>query len=261
MQPKTKKLLVLQFRNGDTKDHEVECFHDELSDYELDIYFESVIEGNLSPELIQDKDAVILGGSGDMFLTKGHGKDSWRQEVFSFIDLILKQNIPLLGICFGAQLITLHQGGEITNHEEYHETGTCEVFLKETSQRCDLFSQLPEKFKVQLGHKDTPIEEGEDMISLAYSEDAPIQAFKIQDKQAWGILFHPELNADRIRDRLKMLTDYLPGEDVEEGIMKEVDNEALGHQVLHKFLQTFIFDQKVEDNVQLSEVINQVSKK
>lgn len=244
MESQDKKMLVLQYRTDNTKDHEVQCFHEELGDYELDIIFEDATQRNLHRGLLEGVDAVVFGGSGEFFLTQGHGKGEWLEDSFDLIDHILEDNIPLLGICFGSQILTLHQGGKLTDSEEYREPGgTEEVFLNEKSQQCELFSQLPERFKVQLGHKDTPIESGEDMINLAYSNQAPIHAFTIREKPAWGVLFHPELNEERVKNRLTMLPSFLPGEDnLYSEIFDNVESGDLGHLILHRFLDTFIFD-------------------
>lgn len=232
----SKQLLVVQYRTDQSRDHEQSCLHEEFEDYELEINFADAIEDELHTGMLEDKDAVILGGSGEFFLTKGHGEGVWLDNSFEFIDDAVDYDIPVLGICFGSQILTLHQGGKLTHHEDHHETGTHDIYLNNDAEQCDIFSKIPKRFKAQLGHKDTPIEAGSNMIPLAESDRAPIQAFKVKGEHVWGTLFHPELNFRRTRERLQMFPNYLPDDEPVVETMDKVEHDGLAAQVLHEFL-------------------------
>ena len=103
---------------------------------------------------------------------------------------IFDLNIPILGICYGLQLLTQHFGGEVVKAER-HEYGRAELEILDHE---DLFYGLPNEIHVWMSHGDrvTKLPEGFEPIARTYN--APFAAIRNREKKIWGVQFHPEVS-------------------------------------------------------------------
>ncbi|MFP3871738.1 MAG: GMP synthase subunit A [Candidatus Natronoplasma sp.] len=99
-------------------------------------------------------------------------------------------NVPILGICVGAQFIAKHFGG-VTGSAENPEYGKTTLKVVEEN---DLFLDTADEFVVWESHNDEIKKLGPDMVKLAYSKTCPIQAFKHKSENIYGLQFHPEVD-------------------------------------------------------------------
>lgn len=228
-----KKILVIQFRTDQSLDHEQDCFENELLGRNVKLSFVNATEENLDISLLADVDGVILGGSGEFYLTKGHGEGKWKEKIFNYLDYLLGAELPIIGICLGAQLIALHQGGELTDSEEYHEVGSSVIKLKENKEECEVFSDLKGEFEVTLAHQDTIVKTPDHFIYLGSTDKVECQAFKLQNRDVWGALFHPELTRSRLRYRLELYPSYT--DDLED-TLKDFNETTYSSNILHNFI-------------------------
>ncbi|MGM0405005.1 MAG: GMP synthase subunit A [Thermoplasmatota archaeon] len=120
-----------------------------------------------------------------------------------------KLDIPILGICVGAQFIARYYGGEAgaTESPEYGKTD-----IKVLDQD-DLFIDIPSEFVAWESHNDEIKELGPKLIHLATSESCKYQAFKHEDKKIYGLQFHPEVDhteygVDIFKNFIKVCEDY-----------------------------------------------------
>jgi len=103
---------------------------------------------------------------------------------------IFKLKIPLLGICYGLQLLAQYLGGKV-------EPGSRREFgkgtLKVTDSFCPLFANLPETLQVWNSHgaKLTPLPKG--FKSVAVTENSDYAAIESRDRKTFGLQFHPEV--------------------------------------------------------------------
>ncbi len=105
-------------------------------------------------------------------------------------EYIERSDVPILGICVGAQFIAKYFGG-VTGSAENPEYGKTVLKVVEKN---DLFVGTEDEFVVWESHNDEIKELGPDMIKLAYSDSCPIQAFKHKTKKLYGLQFHPEVD-------------------------------------------------------------------
>ena len=107
-------------------------------------------------------------------------------------DLIEKE-IPLMGICYGHQLIAKALGGRVENHPQGMELGTVDIQTNDSCGSDYLFKGLPRSFKAHVSHSQTVIELPENAVLLAGNLFERHHAFRI-GISAWGVQFHPEYN-------------------------------------------------------------------
>lgn len=102
---------------------------------------------------------------------------------------LFNQSIPVLGICYGAQLMALQLGGQVeaSKHREYGRAGLS------ISSHGDLLHNMDSASQVWMSHGDTITRKPEEFELLASTSSVEIAAFKVRDKEVFGIQFHPEV--------------------------------------------------------------------
>ncbi len=232
-----KPILIIQFRTDQTIEHEQLCFREEYADYDRELVFVSAVTDDLSTIDPTDYAGVLMGGSGEFYLTMGAGKGTWREPTFAFIERVLAADVPMLGICFGFQMLGLSQGTHITDDVFMRETGTFATTTLAAAADDPLFKALPHTFSAQYGHKDTLIDYPDHLIPLSKTNQTDANAFRVFGKQVWGILFHPELNKDRMKKRFAMFPSYAQDGKTSEEMLLMFEDTPDAAQVLHHFMK------------------------
>ena len=147
---------------------------------ELNVYCE-IHPFNKSNEVALDSFiGVILSGSPCSVL----------DEEAPDVALEVFGNLPLLGVCYGAQLLAKKMGGKVAKslHREYGRAK-----LNQLSDVTYLLSQVNVGSTVWMSHGDTIVELPEVFEQIASTENIPVAAFKWKDRPVYGIQFHPEV--------------------------------------------------------------------
>jgi len=102
----------------------------------------------------------------------------------------IKQKIPLLGICYGAQFLAHNYNGEVlpSKHREYGRAR-----LSYINNDSKLFSNIEINTQVWMSHGDTITRLPENCEIIASTEDVKVGGFKIEGEETYGIQFHPEV--------------------------------------------------------------------
>ncbi len=113
---------------------------------------------------------------------------------------IYDTGIPILGICYGAQLLTQQLGGEVarTGRAEYGRTRLT------VTASSPLFADWPQEAEVWMSHADAITAVPEGFVATAASTDAPVAALDNPERGIFGVQFHPEVvHTARGRDLLE----------------------------------------------------------
>lgn len=103
---------------------------------------------------------------------------------------ILELKVPVLGICYGMQLLAQEFGGQVTPSTTKREYGKADLVIDDYD---GLFETIPEKIISWMSHGDFVTELPKDYKVLAHSESIPIAAFGNFKDKIYGVQFHPEV--------------------------------------------------------------------
>ena len=151
---------------------------------ELDIYCEifTLNEFNKFENLDCVKGLILSGGPSSV-TKKTYTKISKK---------IFEQKIPILGICYGLQLIAKIFNGKIKNQSNKREFGKVEIFEKRKSILTKNFF-VNSKATVWMSHQDAVVKIPKNFINIAYTKDSKFTIIQHKDKKIFGIQFHPEV--------------------------------------------------------------------
>ena len=151
---------------------------------EMNVYCE-IVPYNKMPELTPDIQGVILSGSP--FSVR------WPNALRLDLNQIAGKK-PLLGICYGAQLMADFFGGEVGQSEK-REYG--KVMLQHHAPADPFFNGISKRSQVWMSHSDTILRLPEGFEVLGNSDTIPYAAFRSEDGKyatpVYGIQFHPEV--------------------------------------------------------------------
>ena len=125
---------------------------------------------------------IILSG-GPSTVTK-HKFQSISKSIF-------KKDIPVLGICYGLQLIAKLFGGKIKSSNKRREFGRAFIFKKKNSLLTKNFFKL--KSTVWMSHEDAVIKLPKNFKSIAFTSSSSLAAIENDKKKIYGVQFHPEV--------------------------------------------------------------------
>jgi GMP synthase (glutamine-hydrolysing) len=147
---------------------------------ELNVYCE-IFPYNNFPEIDENIKGIILSGS----------PFSVRDENSPEVNLYeMRKKLPLLGICYGAQLLAQKFGGEVlpSKHREYGRAN-----LQSIDFESKLFKNVTSNSQVWMSHGDTITKLPDNYRIIASSNNIRVAAFQIENEQTYGIQFHPEV--------------------------------------------------------------------
>ncbi len=102
---------------------------------------------------------------------------------------ILDLDLPILGICYGLQLLTYLTGGRVAKADK-KEYGLAEL---EIIKESPLFKGIPTRSNVWMSHGDKVLTLGKGFDVIARTQNAPYAAIANNDKHLFGLQFHPEV--------------------------------------------------------------------
>ena len=102
---------------------------------------------------------------------------------------LLELGVPVLGICYGMQLIALALGGDVQG-AEVGEFGRSQLTVHDTGR---LLAGTPAEQSCWMSHRDTVFAPPPGFDALASSTASPVAAFEATDRGIYGIQFHPEV--------------------------------------------------------------------
>ena len=181
------------------------------------------------PPTFKDYKAVILSGSPFSVYAEEAPQPDLKE---------VKGNIPLLGICYGAQYLVHTCGGKVAPSKT-REYGRANISFLDTESR--LFDGIHKDSQVWMSHGDTIVELPKNFKKIASTNAVENAAFKIEKEDTYAIQFHPEVY--HTTDGKQVLKNFLVG------IANVAQNWTSGAFIETKVAE--LKDQLKDDNVVL----------
>jgi len=176
---------------------------------------------------------VVITGAHDMVTDRAN----WSERTAAWIPELIATGTPLLGICYGHQLLAHALGGTVGPNPRGGEFGTVVLKLQGPATKDRLFSDLPQRFQVQASHSQSVLSLPPGAILLASSNHDPHHAFSIANS-AWGVQFHPEFSIDILTAYINKYKDTLAGHELEpEALLRSSTETPFGREILRRFGQ------------------------
>ena len=138
---------------------------------------------------------VVVTGSPAMVTDR----EPWSERTAAWLASVVAARVPVLGICYGHQLLAHALGGEVARHPAGLEIGTVAVQRLAGAEGYALLGHLPARCGAQGVHEQTVRRLPPGAVALAANAHEPHHAFRV-GPCAWGVQFHPEFSDSVMRD-------------------------------------------------------------
>lgn len=175
---------------------------------------------------------IILTGSHAMVTDRA----PWSERTAAWLREAVVQGVPILGICYGHQLLAHALGGIVADNPNGREFGTIRASLSAAAQSDRLLGGFGASIEVQTSHTQSVTRLPPGARLLASSALDPHLAYAIGDR-VWGIQFHPEFDATVVKAYVEATRERLiaEGRDPDQ-ILRRVKDTPVGSQILRRFV-------------------------
>lgn len=174
---------------------------------------------------------VVVTGSGAMVTDKLE----WSETTARWLRRAIDADIPVLGVCYGHQLLAHALGGRVGYNPRGREMGSVRIERRPQSAQDALFGSAPAAFDAQATHLQTVLEPPREAVVLARSSLDACQAVRFAPR-AWGLQFHPEFGVREMRAYIRARDGALADEDFDVAAMlRQVRATPQARSALRRF--------------------------
>jgi GMP synthase (glutamine-hydrolysing) len=159
-----------------------------------------------APDVVR---GVVISGSHAMVTEH----QAWSERTAQWLSDAVQTGVPMLGICYGHQLLAYALGGEVGDNPNGREFGTVDIHLRAgiAAFGDPLFAGLSTPIQGHVSHTQSVLKLPEGAHVLATSAMEPHAAIAFAPR-VWGVQFHPEFDADIVRTYIRAYADVLRSE-------------------------------------------------
>ena len=191
----------------------------------------AVDDARTAPPPERNPAAIIVTGSP----ASVHHREPWMLRTEAWLRERVAVRTPILGICFGHQLLAQALGGRVTPNERGREIGTVAI---ERLTDDPLFDGLPTTFEANASHSDTVLEPPASAVVLARSSGDRHQVLRFGPR-CYGVQFHPEFDDRVMRGYLLAHAAELRREGLDPDVLREQARATpAGSRIMRNFLLT-----------------------
>ncbi|EQD39044.1 GMP synthase subunit A [mine drainage metagenome] len=141
-----------------------------------------IVQNNVDTSVLEGASGIVLSGGAPSIVDEMDKLGI----IGKYIDSL---NLPVFGICIGAQFIALHFGGKV-GRAKVPEFGKADLSFFDQG---GIFKDIPNKTMAWENHNDEIIELPDNFVLCASSKNCKVQAFYHRERPIYGVQFHPEV--------------------------------------------------------------------
>lgn len=231
-----KKLYI--FKVGDTFANTKETlgdFDDWIKNF---IYTNSIIE---TIDIINNQKLPDFDNTLGVIITGSHAMVTdnlkWSLDTEEWIRKASLKDIPILGICYGHQLIAKALGGVVQNNPNGKEIGTVYICKTKEIENDLLFNNMPDTFFANVTHRQSVLKLPKDSKVLGFNDHDKHQIVRFKNL-IWGVQFHPEFNSNIMKSYIEEQKNELItfGFNIDE-LLEKVNETSYSNQLLQRFVK------------------------
>ncbi|UXI68611.1 glutamine amidotransferase [Tahibacter amnicola] len=177
---------------------------------------------------------VIVTGSGAMVTER----QAWSERTAEWLATVARAaSCPVLGVCYGHQLLAHGLGGEVGWAPKGREIGTRDIVCTSATRSDPLFAPLARGFRAQTTHQQSVLTPPAGALVLAASDHDAHQAVRYGER-AWGVQFHPEFSAGVMAGYVRGRAERLREEGIDPGVLLQTCGPTpAGRRLLRRFVR------------------------
>ena len=197
-------------------------------------YIRVLASQNQFPDDLTPFQCIFLSGS----VLSSSDDLEWIHREHDLIRMAVEKNIPMLGSCFGSQILA----SALCGKNQLFRRKTCEVGYKwidltDPTHMDPLLKNLEDKVYMFVWHNDEIRADHEDMVILGKSDVCPNHIWRFKNEPVWGIQGHPELNREQAVQVLDHYRDYFIRDQADiDGIKQQAVNNIEGIKLIQNFI-------------------------
>lgn len=177
--------------------------------------------------------------------------EPWMADAQAFVREVAAREIPILGVCFGHQLVAQAFGGAVRQNPAGWEAGTRRVRLTDAGRRDPLFAGVADEegwLVVNQSHRDEVDPAPPGALVLAESPRSAVQALAIGD-HVRSLQFHPEFDGEVMRRLLRSRAATLDADAEAQGrlpsegagrLWQEARDTPVAQRILRNWLRAYV---------------------
>jgi GMP synthase (glutamine-hydrolysing) len=197
-----------------------------------DVQVVRVFKGETLPEP-ESVPGVIITGSSSMVTDR----ELWSENTARWVARAVKLGKPVLGICYGHQLMAHALGGQVKHNPRGREIGTTDVRLTAAARTDPLFARFADTLHLPVTHLQSVVRLPDGASVLGTTAVDPHHIVRY-GACAWGVQFHPEFDANIVRAYIDAIRDDITNEGLDpEALWHSATDTADGTFVLRRFAE------------------------
>lgn len=196
-----------------------------------------VVRPDLQEDLPDESDfsAAVITGSWSMVTDH----DDWSDRTGAWAKGLIESGKPLLGVCYGHQLMADVMGGVVDYHPDGRELGTLPITLNARGQADPFFGQLPRVFNAHLTHMQSVLTPPPGAQALGSSAHDAYQILRY-GPNALSVQFHPEFTVQILQAIVDARETVLGEEGIDVSELRSGIKEApFARQILLMFARLY----------------------
>lgn len=176
---------------------------------------------------------IVITGSAAMVSDRA----DWSERTAGWLKQAVASGIPVLGVCYGHQLLAHALGGRVGANPRGRQIGTVRARLLPAAHGDPLLGFLPPQFTAQASHSEIvlALPRGAERLAVSPKDDNFALRFS---ENAWGVQFHPEFSAAVTGEYIRLRTDALRSEGLDpQGLMTGLEQTEQARAVLRQFMK------------------------